>query len=90
MNVSKPTPLQAEDRRNDDRQRELFSRTIFFAVEGLEARVEFAGTPALERCFVGYCGRQRDDCAYIQCPIGPTIETLADPGGDRVIDRRMT
>src|SRR5262245_60902203 len=86
----KADAFQTKGGRKDDGQGEAAQRDDILAVEVLKTWVEFTGTPALERCFVDYCGRQRDDCADVQCAIGPTIETPANSGRDRVIDGRMT
>src|SRR5215467_4679286 len=82
--------FQAERRRNDDGNRKAVQGYDVLAVEDFKTRVEFAWTPALEWCFVDDRRRQGDDRAHVQRAIGPTVETLADPGGDGVVDRRMT
>src|SRR5215470_17693345 len=82
--------LEAEGGCKDDWDRGAEQGFERLAVEDLKTRIEFAGAPALERRLVEDHGRQGDDRAHVQRAIGPTVETLADPGGDRVIDRRMT
>jgi len=67
-----------------------------------QLRVELPDSPAVEHlphgglirlqkiCDDTQVGRERDDGADVEIPVGPSVEPPADARRDRIVDRRMT
>src|SRR5919198_3887029 len=83
--------LHAKGRRERDRQRRRIERNDVSAVEDVVARIVFTRAPAIELSLETGVehGRERDDRSYIEIPIGPSVEALADTRRERVVHGRV-
>ena len=84
-------PLQAIDRRDDNRQRGTVQRQEVRAVERMVAGIIFTRAPRVELGLGGRIQRRREghDRPHVQVGVGPSVQPFANPWRKRVVDRRM-